>query len=610
LPEKDSSPPEFRLPCPHCGARLLIALEEVPKVALCPECDTAFPTPAEFRTPPPVGPQARKQHQQARWLAVATVSLVLLGAAAAVFIVLRLNGGEDRQQAEGDRPATRGTDRGRESKDRKPDWDVEQLLDVPPDPPPDPAEATRRAAVRQKYLEEHQVRERELLRVLRREPLAAGSDNRPVLTLRAPNLHVSHVLFGPDGKTLAAADHLDGELWNLRARKVRRTRIPQNSRIRRLALSPDGRVLASAPESNVIQLWDARTGEPTHACRGLVSMVEAVTFSPDGTLVLGSARISGNCGEVRAWNVSSGRPSGHPLVIPLSPFSECLLAYSPCGRILACSMGERVVLCDGMTRRPRRVLDCGAHVWDFAFSPDGNTLAITDYPAEDQYRLRLWQVRTGKPLRTFETGKARVTRLAFSPDGKLLVSYDPDGEEPLRLWDPATGKEVRVPGWNPEGGSPQGLAFSPGGTLLATAEGSAIRVWRVSSLIDDRIPAAVEAVRKFARVTRGEGFDIVATERARDEDLAKLWALPRVTGLDLRGMKNTLTDAGLVHVAGLECLEDLDLGGCAKITNAAAVSRLSGLAMLQRLNLKGTALSKNAINRLKRSLPNTVISED
>ena len=84
---------------------------------------------------------------------------------------------------------------------------------------------------------------------------------------------------------------------------------------------------------------------------------------------------------------------------------------------------------------------------------------------------------------------AGVNGVAFSPDGRLLASADGDGT--VRLWNPATGQAVGVPipvdpGDN--GGSAaavDAVAFSPDGSRLATADSDGtVRLWNAQAFVD------------------------------------------------------------------------------------------------------------------------------
>jgi WD40 repeat protein len=66
-----------------------------------------------------------------------------------------------------------------------------------------------------------------------------------------------------------------------------------------------------------------------------------------------------------------------------------------------------------------------------AFSPDGDLLAWSAPSTE----IRLWDLRRGKELRRFKSFNAQVTSLAFSPDGRRLVSGL--GDSTLLVWDVA-----------------------------------------------------------------------------------------------------------------------------------------------------------------------------
>ncbi|MCA1852935.1 MAG: hypothetical protein LC647_11205, partial [Beggiatoa sp.] len=123
----------------------------------------------------------------------------------------------------------------------------------------------------------------------------------------------------------------------------------------------------------------------------------------------------------------------------------------------------------------QKILDVhNARMTSVAFSPDGKRLASGKHNT-----VWLWDAESGQPLGALMGHEGGVWSVAFSPDGKRLVSASDD--KTVRLWDAESGQPVGPPLKGHESGV-RSVAFSPDGKRLASAsEASTVRVWDAES---------------------------------------------------------------------------------------------------------------------------------
>jgi WD40 repeat protein len=298
---------------------------------------------------------------------------------------------------------------------------------------------------------------------------AAGIE---VLRCKGHAKEVTSVAFSRDGKEIVSGG-ADGSIrwWQAdTGREVRRRQAAEGGRgVTRLALSPDGRILASvsAGDGRTVRLWEAATGKELGPLPGYQGAVIAVTLSADGkTLVTGGSEAT-----VRLWDVNSGRE--------LSPHSypqgciECI-AFSPAGTTVASGGWRQAVhLWDAPTgrhlRRAGGQQDCCSRL---AFSPDGRVLAVecSAYTPALVSTIRLVEAASGREQRRLEARGDRLSFLAFGRDGRTLLSAGP-GQAVCR-WDLASGRELRR---YPVAVGPRcdPLALSPEWDTLAVVEAGA-----------------------------------------------------------------------------------------------------------------------------------------
>jgi WD40 repeat protein len=195
--------------------------------------------------------------------------------------------------------------------------------------------------------------------------------------------------------------------------------------------------------------------------------VTCVAYSPDGKTL--ASQNEGT--ELRLWDSATGKLV-RSIAAPHN--SEGLLGFSPDGKLLAANNGRVLTVWDVATgtRRPGFDVGYGGRVPAFAFAPDGKTLAVT---WDGDWRIEFYAVATGKRLARLEDKDWTGNTVAYSPDGKLLVTAG--DSKVARVWDLATRKCLHQLS-HAEGVTD--AAWSPDGKCLATATPTTVCVWEVA----------------------------------------------------------------------------------------------------------------------------------
>jgi WD40 repeat protein len=256
-----------------------------------------------------------------------------------------------------------------------------------------------------------------------------------------------------------------------------------------VAVSPDGKLLASASDDHTVRLWNRSTRRPLAVLKGHTDRVWGVAFSPDGTLLASG----GYDGTVRLWDVRRRAPVRSPLPGHAKPVNG--VAFSPNGRtVAAATNGGTVRLWDVRTRSEGRALVEGdGDILSVSFNPDGTRLAS----AGTDGMIRIWNVARGRTTKRLRPNTRGVSSVRFSPDGSLLVAGGDDGR--VQIWDTRTWRSVGRP-LRAHRGPVLGLAIRPDGALLATAgTDETVRLWDLRRLRPVGSPlvghtAAVETV--------------------------------------------------------------------------------------------------------------------
>lgn len=349
-------------------------------------------------------------------------------------------------------------------------------------------------------------------------------------TLEEP---VQSIAFSADGRHVAGGDVAGvTRIWNLSSGDVLQFRAHEGT-VAALAFSPDGASLVTASEDETGAIWDARTGTSIAALRGHNGLVLGAAFAPDGgTVVTGSAD-----GRIRTWAVASDPVQA----VLAAPTTESLrdVAFAPDGkRLVTASEDHSARVWDLESRRVMHVLAHGDErdewVESASFSGDGRHVLT----AGDDGTVRVWRAGSGALVATLGTeGGPALLDAAFSSDGTLVAAAGLDDE--VRVWRWRTRKLIRRLGGFSR---VDGVAFSPGGALLAAAGENRLRVWRV---VDGAQVASMSTGEGRQYALTSVGFDPSGTRVAAGSSSGAVWLWNRPRGkrlARLAGNGDAVTD--------------------------------------------------------------------
>ncbi|MHB1557515.1 MAG: WD40 repeat domain-containing serine/threonine protein kinase [Isosphaeraceae bacterium] len=284
---------------------------------------------------------------------------------------------------------------------------------------------------------------------------------------------VTAAVFSPDGRTVATAG-ADGtaRLLNVVGGKELGPPLRHEGWVHAVALDPRGGRVLTACEDGSARLWAFGPGEPhVERCIEHDQPVSSIAISPDGTLALSGS----SDGDVKLWGTDDGQ------VRHVFHHGGMVhdLAFSPDGKRVLTASADRSarlwqVASGELIGKPMTHQDA---VLRAAFSPDGE-MVVT---GSKDNTAQVWRSATAEPVGPPLSHQAAVNDVAFK-DGKTVATGSAD--ETARFWDVLTGRPL---GPALRHGDPVlALAFSPDGRRLVTGclDGKA-RVWSTPPALAD-----------------------------------------------------------------------------------------------------------------------------
>ncbi len=257
----------------------------------------------------------------------------------------------------------------------------------------------------------------------------------------------------------------------------------QEGAVYALAVSKNGRVLATGNQAGTASVWDFETRKELLEVPGPGGIATAVALSDDGQWLA----VGYSTGAIHLWHV----PTGSEKIASLGGHTDAIsvLTFSADGRLLASGSWDKSIrLWDATAGKSLGELPSGhlGGVVSLAFSPDGKLLASG---GRDRV-LRLWDVSSRSEKWSKPDQGSAVWSVAFTADSRGVVSVggsiDPErlqtdkvaqliaGE--VRLWDASNGQEV-ARRKAADLACVRGVALLPSGDFITLTDDRKIRMW-------------------------------------------------------------------------------------------------------------------------------------
>ncbi|KAJ8133537.1 hypothetical protein O1611_g93 [Lasiodiplodia mahajangana] len=251
-----------------------------------------------------------------------------------------------------------------------------------------------------------------------------------IQTLEGHQGQIMSIAISPDGRWLASgSDDYTIKIWDVVVGACIQTFEGHNRGILSIAVSSDGRWLASGSSDRTIKIWDLSMGVCTRTLEGHTDMLRSVAISPSGSWVSASMD-----GTMKIWDPETGAcqktlecsDDQFRWVLPLR--DECSFASGGWN----CNIG----IWDIATGACKTTMMADGFLRHLTMSPESHWLAsVADFNT-----IQIWDIATGACKKTME-GHGQVESLAMSPDNSWIVL---GLQGAIEIWDVATSTCIRA----------------------------------------------------------------------------------------------------------------------------------------------------------------------
>ncbi len=255
-------------------------------------------------------------------------------------------------------------------------------------------------------------------------------------------VHKDQIL-SADGKFNKEKKAWEGEIkfWDGKSDKASKSIKGHEQTIQSVSISADGKYLVSASEDGTAKIWDLAAAKETQNLKGHTGTVYSAAFSSDGKHVATGS----HDGSVKIWDAASGKELGafkiektekkvddktkKEIVTKIAGREFTHVAFTKDSKkVIAANLEGEIKILDlaGKQLQEFKVAD---GIWGFDVSKDGSKLAVGTWGKT----IHILNVSDGKEVQLIKAHNGTVTSVAFSVDGKRLVSGGADGL--IKIWD-------------------------------------------------------------------------------------------------------------------------------------------------------------------------------
>ncbi|OQY87754.1 MAG: hypothetical protein B6D41_11485 [Chloroflexi bacterium UTCFX4] len=357
-------------------------------------------------------------------------------------------------------------------------------------------------------------------------------------TLRGHTDSVDSVAISPDGKLFATASgDSTAILWDAARGKQVYVLKGHTAPVWGIAFSPDGKTVLTTSADNTARLWDLTkcNGDtcPAREIKGHSAPVWGGAFSPNGEVFA----TVGEDGIAKLWETETGQFLGD-----LDTHAQGInaVAFSPDGKYFATASSDQTAQVTDLTACDNgkcsvQPFETQAALWSVAFSPDSKYMVVA---SDDQnaYKINL----AANSIENQLSGHSdSVLSVAYSPDGKYIATGSRDGT--ARVWDANTGQTIAI--LRGHDNSVWSVAFTPDSRLLLTGSAdTTARVWDISDNDAQRVLRGT-LNKALGAAYSGDGKRVISTGA---DSVARVWDAATSALIEkLVGHKGWVSDGAL-----------------------------------------------------------------